>query len=249
MSIRRSLIPVGGRRTGRGRARALGNASEPAVLGRRAPAGRAALDPAEPVVPPARVVERRVRQPLVGVGRRPARQAVAGRAAAGRAQDRLQVAAVDEHEARARADHRCRLVAAAPGGEIVGQAGDQVRRDLDRAEVDRRAQHRQRAGLGELVLERQLHQVADEPGGQVRRVLRPVEEVHPRQVGDQQVALHPRPPDAVDRAQPRERGLQPAAVDEPVLDDALLGLLGGRRGPSCRSGWRARSGRARRRSA
>ena len=40
------------------------------------------------------------------------RGAIAGRAAAGRAQDRLQVTAVDEHEGRARADHRRGLVAA-----------------------------------------------------------------------------------------------------------------------------------------
>ena len=61
---------------------------------------------AEPVVPPARVVRRRASPATVGVGRRPRRGAVAGRAAAGRAQDRLQVTAGDEHEARARADHR-----------------------------------------------------------------------------------------------------------------------------------------------
>ena len=45
-------------------------------------------------------------------------------AAAGRAQDRLQMAAVDEHERAPGAEHAGRLVAAAPGREVVGQPGD-----------------------------------------------------------------------------------------------------------------------------
>src|SRR3954468_13359679 len=102
----------------------------------------ALAQPRDVVVPPRALVLGRLAQPRLGVGRVGVVDLVAGLLVAGRVDQRGDVPAGGEHEARVGAEQLRRAVVALPRRDVVGDAGHLVGVDGDLPEVDRRAQHR-----------------------------------------------------------------------------------------------------------
>ena len=118
-----------------------------------------------------------------------------------------------EHEARFAAEQLGAAIGVLPRDDVVGEAGDDVAVDVDGAEVDRRAEHVERLGPGEGVLEAELDEVAVQPGGEPDRFLVPVEDVEGGRLLAEQVVVDDVVPDEVVRPQPREHALERVAVE------------------------------------
>src|SRR4029079_18111134 len=106
-------------------------------------------------------------------------------------------------------------------------AGDDIAVDVDGAEVDGGAQHLERAGLDERVVEADADEVAVQAGGEADGVLIPVQDVERRRLLAEVVVVDDVVPDHVVRAQPGEHAGQRLAVE--VAAAGRLGERGGRR--------------------
>ena len=120
-----------------------------------------------------------------------------------RVEDRLDVTAVAQHELAVPAQQLRGAVCAVPRDDVVGVAGDDEAVARDLAEVDRGAEHVERA-LDEPVGQVQVEEVGVQPGRQPCGVVVPVEDVEGGWVLAQQVVVDPVVPHEVVGAQPGE---------------------------------------------
>src|SRR5262244_1458561 len=112
-----------------------------------------AREPRVPVVPPAAGAFRGTREPVVGFRRQAVTGPVAALVLRGGIDDAGDVAARPEHEALLALDKLSRLVSRAPGNNVILARRQDIGRQIDLSEVDRRAEHRGRAGYAQLVLQ------------------------------------------------------------------------------------------------
>ncbi len=118
-----------------------------------------------------------------------------------------------EHEAGVAAEQVGAAVAAVPRADVVGAAGHDVGVDVHLAEVDRRAQHGQAAGLGQRVVQRHRDEVAVQAGRHAGGVGVPDQDVEGGRPLAQQVVVDPVVPDQVIGTQPGEDAGQRLAVE------------------------------------
>ena len=143
-----------------------------------------------------------------------------------RVDERRDVTVRRQHEAALPADQLHAAVAARPGADVIGDAGDDVGVDRRLRQVDRGAEHGRLARrlVSELSMP-ELQEVGVQLGRHPGRVGVPVEDVERGRALAQQVVVHPVVPHQVAGAQPGEDGGEGAAVEEAV--GARFGGRGG----------------------
>jgi hypothetical protein len=99
---------------------------------------------------------------------------------------------------------------------VVGHATGDERRHGDPAEVHRRAEHRHRARAHQRVVPEDLQELLVQPGGQVRAVGVPGQDVERRRVLAHQPLVHEVVEDQVVRAHPAEDRAHVAGGDDPT---------------------------------
>jgi hypothetical protein len=124
----------------------------------------------------------------------------------------LDVAAVGEHERASLAEQPRRVVASAPGGDVIGHAGDHISIRPHLAHIERQAAHVEPSGMDIGVGADEVEEIGVQLGGKARGVVVPIENIEGRRRVAEQVVVDPIVPDQVVRPHPGEHAGELASL-------------------------------------